>query len=71
MHDIAARPGAEKPRVRLMHTPSQADHFRDLARRVRQLGRGNRRNPVESFILEKLDVASALDRLAEQAEGAR
>jgi hypothetical protein len=47
------------------------DQLHDLARRVRQLGRGNRRNPVESFILEKLDVASALDRLAEQAEGAR
>jgi hypothetical protein len=71
MNDIAARAGAEKPRVRPMHTPTQADHFRDLARRFRQLGRGNSRNPLEHFIIEKLDVASALDQLAEQAEGAR
>jgi hypothetical protein len=66
--NIQSPTGPEKARACLPHTPTQADHFRDLARRVRQLGRGNRHNPVETFILEKLDVASALDRLADQAE---
>lgn len=67
------RGGAERqpalPRVASSLVPSV--QLRDLARRVRRLGHGDRHNPIESFVLSKLELAAELDRLADRAEGAR
>ena len=48
-----------------------SDQLRAIARRVRRLGHGYSRNPVERFVVERDSLGRELELLAEQAEGAR
>jgi len=59
------------PHPDVRHTPAPSDQLRAIARRVRRLGHGCSRNPVERFVVERDSLGRELELLAEQAEGAR
>jgi hypothetical protein len=67
MTDIARGAAGRKP----LRSPSLVppDQLRAIARRVRPLGHGLSRNPVERFVVERDSLGRELELLAEQAEG--
>lgn len=71
MQYLARRPTASKPLCSPDFIPSPADRLRAIAKRVRHLGRGGSRNPIEHFIVERDSTARELEILADRVEAAR
>ena len=71
MRYLARHFAASKPSRSPDFIISHADRIRDLALRVRLLGRVDRGNPIETFLLEKIVIERELRALADSTEGSR